>query len=407
MLQVAIDRLRGLFPRASIEVLTDSAENLARFCPGARPVDNRGRARWFANGVFLERYDNLVPGWLLRLVVGLRRAARKQCPAFLRAIVIWRLKHLNRRKEAEAISAFACAMQNADLLLVCGAGGFYDGCQAWNMDILDLLEAGIQRKIPVVMLGQGFGPLSDPVVLKRAAKILPLVNSITLREGRSSLTFLRSLGVAESKVKTTGDEALELAYKSRSEELGRNLGISIRFLASAFTNDDDIDSIRPVLQEFARRHGVSLIPLPIAIQVCTRDDLAIKKLLVGIDDHSDGGKGLDSPLKVIKQAAHCRVVVAGAYHAAVFALGQGIPVVALAKSPYFSNKMLGLQDQFGEGCQTVLLTEPDLPQRLQDALERAWQNADKLRELLLAATLGQIEASRRSYERVKDLLADA
>ena len=55
MLQVAVDRLRGLFPKASIQVLTDSVENLARFCPAARPLDNVGRTLWFADGVLLGR----------------------------------------------------------------------------------------------------------------------------------------------------------------------------------------------------------------------------------------------------------------------------------------------------------------------------------------------------------------
>jgi colanic acid/amylovoran biosynthesis protein len=296
-------------------------------------------------------------------------------------------------------------LQCADLLLICGAGGFYDGCQTWNLDILDLLEAAIQKKLPVAMLGQGFGPLSDPLVLKRAAKVLPLVNFITLREGRGSLAFLRSLGVPESKAQTTGDEALELAYESRSAEPGRGLGINIRFLASACADDDDIKNIRPVLQDFARRHSVPLIPLPIAIQIYTRDDLAVKQLLVGFDEQSDGGKALNSPLQVIKQVALCRVVVTGAYHAAVFALAQGIPVVGLAKSAYYRNKFLGLEDQFGEGCQTILLNEPALPQRLHSAIERAWQNADKLHEPLQAVALRQIELSRRSYERIKVLAA--
>jgi colanic acid/amylovoran biosynthesis protein len=149
---------------------------------------------------------------------------------------------------------------------------------------------------------------------------------------------------------------------------------------------------------------VPLIPLPIAIHLGTRDDLAIKQLLIGFDERSDGGESLDTPLKVIKQAARCRVVVTGAYHAAVFALAQGIPVIALAKSDYFAKKLLGLEDQFGEGCQTVLLTEPDLPRRLQSALEKAWQNAEKLREPIQTATLRQIELSRRSYGRLQGLV---
>jgi colanic acid/amylovoran biosynthesis protein len=405
MLQVAVNRLHKLFPKACIEVLTDSAENLARFCPAARPLDNRGRAQWFANGVLLGRYTNSVPRWFVNLLVSLKKIIRSRCPNLLRAIVIRSLKLRNRPTDAEAVVAFTRALQQTDLLLICGAGGFYYGCQAWNLDILDLLEAAIQRNIPVVMLGQGFGPLSDPLVLKRAAKVLPLVHLITLRGNRGSLAILRSLGVAESKVETTGDEALELAYEARSEEPGRGLGINIRFLASAWTDDDDIKSIRPVLQDFARRHSVSLIPLPIAMQANTKDDLAVKQLLIGFDEQSDGGKALDSPLKVIKQAALCRVVVAGAYHAAVFALAQGIPVVGLAKSAYFSSKFLGLEDQFGEGCQTILLNEPALPQRLHSAIERAWQNADRLREPLRAAALRQIELSRRSYSRLKDLAA--
>ena len=76
-------------------------------------------------------------------------------------------------------------------------------------------------------------------------------------------------------------------------------------------------------------------------------------------------------------------------------------MVGLAKSAYFASKFLGLEDQFGEGCQTILLNEPALPERLHSAIERAWQNADELREPLQAAALRQIELSRKSYERVR------
>jgi polysaccharide pyruvyl transferase WcaK-like protein len=403
MLQVAIARLQKLFPAACIEVLTDSAANLVRFCPAARPLDNRGRALWFANGVLLGKYSNFTPRWFMDLLVMSKKTFRSRCPKLLTAIVNRRLKLQNRPADVDAVTAFTRALQDADLLLICGAGGFYDGCQAWNVDILDLIEGAIQRGMPVVMLGQGFGPVTDPMVLARARKVLPLVNFITLRGNRGAAALLQSLGVVESKVQTTGDEALELAYESRSDELGRGLGINLRFAGSASTDDADVDSIRPVLHDFVRRHSVSLIPLPIAMQVYTRDDLANKQLLIGLDDQSDGGKTLDSPLKVIKQSALCRVVVTGAYHAAVFALAQGIPVVGFAKSSYFSSKFLGLEDQFGEGCQTILLDEPALPQKLHDAIERAWQNADKLREPLQAAALRQIELSRLSYERLKNL----
>jgi polysaccharide pyruvyl transferase WcaK-like protein len=405
MLQMAVTRLRKLFPNASFEVLTDSAESLPRFCPGAKPLDNFGRKLWFADGVLLGKYSNIIPQWFVDLLVKLKRTVRLRCPKLLKTMLILRLKFLNRPTDADAVIAFAQALQDADLLLISGAGGFYDGCQGWNLDVLDLIEAVARKGVPVVMLGQGFGPVSDPLVLARVAAVFPLVNFITLRGNRGALAALHQLGIAESKIQTTGDEALELAYESRSDEPGQGLGINLRFAGSASTDSTDIENIRPILQGFARRHTISLVPLPIAMHPHSRDDLTIKQLLTGFDEQSDGGKTLDSPLKVIKQAALCRVVVTGSYHAAVFALAQGIPVVGLAKSAYFSSKFLGLGDLFGEGCQTILLNEPAWPQRLNSAIERAWQNADKLRKPLQAAALKQIELTRRSYERVKDLVA--
>ncbi len=407
MLQVAIDRLHHLFPETSLEVLTDSADNLARVCPMAKPVDNRGRALWFADGVMLGRVAGLAPRWFSGLLVWLKRTIRSQWPGLLEAILVRRLLRQNRPADSRAVTAFSLALDRADLFLICGAGGFYDGCQTWNLEILDFVETAFQRNKPVAMLGQGFGPISDPIVLNRAARILPRVNFITLRGGRGSFAILRSLGVDESKLETTGDEALELAYSSRTGENGNGLGINIRYLASAGTDDNDVQSIKLVMHEFARRQNVPLIPLPIAIHFGTRDDLAIKQLLIGFDDQSDGGETLDSPLKVIQQVALCRVVVTGAYHAAVFALAQGIPVVALAKSAYFVNKMLGLQDQFGGGCQTVILNEPDLPRRLNSAMETAWTSADAIREQLQTVALRQIELSRRSYARIQDLAGGA
>jgi len=405
MLQVAVDRLHKLFPHARIEVLTDSAKNLARYCPAATPLDNRGRALWFANGVLLGRFGSVTPRLLVHLLVRLKGTIRSRYPNFLKAILVRRLKAQNRRGDAETVEAFTRSLEEADLVLISGAGGFYDGCRTWNFEILDLIEAAIQRKTPVVMLGQGLGPLSDSAVIKRAAKILPLVDFITLRGGRESFSILRSLGVAESKVQTTGDEALELAYEARVVQPGRGLGVGLRFGASATVNDDEVERLRPILHDFARRHHVPLIPLPIAIQAYTRDDLAIKRVLSGFDEESDGGKTLDSPLKVIKQVGRCRVVVTGAYHAAVFALGQGIPVISLAKSAYFSGKLLGLEDQFGAGCQTILLNEPGWPEKLRESIEIAWQNADTLRETLQAATRRQIDLSRESYKQIKKLVS--
>ena len=107
---------------------------------------------------------------------------------------------------------------------------------------------------------------------------------------------------------------------------------------------------------------------------------------------------------LIEQTARCRVVVTGAYHAAVFALAQGIPVVCLSNSPYYQTKFEGLEDLFGRGCAIVGLSDPDLRGRLTIAIERAWDSAEAVRSPLLQSARSQIERSQTAYQRVKTLL---
>src|SRR5208337_323983 len=118
--------------------------------------------------------------------------------------------------------------------------------------------------------------------------------------------------------------------------------------------------------------------------------------------HSDGGITLDTPLKVIRQVARCRIVVTGAYHAAVFAMSQGIPVVALSASDDYTAKFLGLEDQFGLGCETVFLGASDASERLAAAAERAWRLAEKVRLPMQEAARRQIALSQGAYERIRE-----
>ena len=100
----------------------------------------------------------------------------------------------------------------------------------------------------------------------------------------------------------------------------------------------------------------------------------------------------------------CRVLVTGAYHAAVFALSQGIPVVALTSSAYYDDKFLGLADMFGTGLELVRLDSDDLGERLPAAVRSAWARAPEERPTLLASAAEQIAASRTTFERICDLV---
>ncbi len=404
MLQVAVTRLMSLWPAAHIEVLTESPSNLARYCPGATPVPRAGCTCWVGDRIFLGRYHEFLPKWASIRLSKLKRAIGLRWPALLEFLINLRLRFRDGSGRRRDFNGFLKALKNSGLLVVCGSGGFADSCREWNLSILGTMEAAIRRGIPVVMFGQGMGPLNDPIVLSRARAVLPQVTLITLRGTRGGQALLESIGVSSARVLTTGDEAVELAYAARVNEPGYAVGINLRVAPYAHVKADSIEEVRPVLQEFARRHKAPLHPIPIAFHEYANDHQTIRRLLTGFDDESDGGRSLDTPPMLVKQVARCRILVTGAYHGAVFALAQGIPVICLTNSPYYLAKFQGLEDLFGVGCTTVMLGETDFPSKLAAAIESTWNSAEVVRLPLLRSARSQDESSRRAYHRVKCLL---
>jgi polysaccharide pyruvyl transferase WcaK-like protein len=404
MLQVAVARLRSLWPAAQIEVLTESPANLLRYCPGVKPLSRVGCMCWIGNRILLGQYHRFLPKWFSVGLSNSKRVIRLRWPGFLESLINLRLSLRDEEKRRGDFQTFLESLKDCDLFVVCGSGGFADSCREWNLSILDTLEIAIRRDIPVVMFGQGMGPLNDPVVLSRARAVLPEVSLITLRGTKGGFALLESLGVDPARVMTTGDEAIELAYADRVSESGSAVGINLRVASYAQVETDTIEKARPVLHEFAHRHRALLLPVPIAFHEVANDQQTIRRLLAGLDDESDGGAFLSTPQMLLTQVAHCRIVVTGAYHAAVFALAQGIPAVCLVNSPYYLAKFQGLEELFGMGCTTVMLGEPDFPSKLATAIENTWNSAEEVRLPLLRSALRQIESSRGAYRRVHRLI---
>jgi polysaccharide pyruvyl transferase WcaK-like protein len=404
MLQVAVARLLSLWPAATVEVLTDSPSNLARYCPGARPLPRAGCACWVGDGVLLGRYHQFLPKWTSVRLSAWKKKIGLRWPSLLEFLILLRMRFRQGNGLRTDFKTFLEGFRNADLLVVCGSGGFADSCREWNLSVLGTMEAAVRRGIPVAMFGQGMGPLDDPAVLSLATRVLPKATVITVRGSRGGLQLLESIGVDPAKVLTTGDEAIESAYAARAKEPGTAVGINLRVASYSHVKVDTIEKVRSVLQQFARLHHTPLLPIPIAFHEWAADHQTIRRLLQGFDDESDGGLSLDLPLMLMKQAGRCRMVVTGAYHAAVFALAQGIPVVCLTNSPYYLAKFQGLEDLFGCGCEIVVLGEPDFPCKLAAAMERTWNSAEVVRPPLLQSALRQIGKSRGAYLLIKDML---
>jgi len=402
MLQVAVGRLRSLWPAEKLRVFTSDPAALGRYCPGVEPIVLPDQPDWCTDHYFAGRLHTYLTVTLSERLVGLNVTIACRLPTLRERLL--RLRTALRRRDRQSFHDFLEAVEGSRLVLVSGAGGVGDPFSAYSNLVLLALQCAVRRGIPTAMVSHGFAPLTSPNLRAKAAAILPKVDFIALREERASRPLLTSLGVPLERVATTGDDAIELAYGARREELGTAIGINFRVARAAGTTDADIHGVAKGVQQFASRVDAALIPLPIARQRNLDAD-AIRLLLSEFANADNGGPDPDTPLKVIEQVARCRIVVTGAYHAAVFALAQGIPAVCLARSQYSMDRFLGLADQFPYGgCYVVSLDDVDVSRRVAETMASAWEETERVRNPLRSAAARQIGLGHEAYDGIQTVL---
>ncbi len=392
MLQVAVSRLQAKWPEASIGVLTSSPALLAGYCPGATPVPSNGLRKWLQWSQLPGR--SRVPRALSRRFAASDSIFRDHLPGLSDGLAARRAK--GHDEDRADIETFLEAADAADLLVLGGGGYMTDSFRGHALSSLELLSRFQRRGAPTAMVGQGIGPLSDPVILRRARAILPRVDMIALREGRAALTLLDSLGVSRARIRVTGDDAIEPAFVRRPHRLGSLLGVNVRVSSYSSVPSGALSEIRAALRKAADEIGAVLLPIPISRAAADSDVESLRELL---PDEMEGFEpvGLDTPLGLAQRVGQCRVVVTGSYHAGVFALAQGIPVVGLTRSGYYTDKLLGLADQFGAGCQVVSLDQPEVIEILAAQIRELWRQADDLRPALLTAAARQVREGHDAY----------
>jgi len=298
------------------------------------------------------------------------------------------------------------AVADACAVIAVGGGYLTDIDKFQTERTLDLLEYATDHGIPTVMLGQGIGPMTDPTLLARGARVFPRVDLIALREGLRGLELLRSLGVSADRIMVTGDDAVELAYSNRRPQLGGDIGVCLRVADYSPVDAGVRGVVRRVLQSTADEYDAGLVPL-IVSEYAAEDRRSTLPLVAGSQRPRKPLGKFASAGALTREVGQCRIVVTGAYHVAVFSLSQGIPVVGLSTSQYYDDKFEGLAAMFGTGLELVRLDEDDLEPRLQKSMQQLWTDAPTLRETLLDGAARQIEASRAAFERAARLIDDA
>lgn len=428
LFQAATERLSRAWPGAALKVITSAPYLLKLYCPNARPVSPDGNYDWLESHSLLSDLTWRMPTPVLRLLFELREEAWRRWPdAGSQVRNLKNLKALLRPQGAkqsvapvtnghsvvnqqmvtvmdEKPVAFK-ALKGVDLFVATGAQYMADPCRDDALRVLDRLEAAHCLGIPTAMVGQGIGPMDDPQLRARAKAVLPLVDLILIRERFATPQLLTALGVDPQRVIFTSDDAIEMAYRARGKALGTGIGVSMRVAHYTQVEEQQLAVVRPILEQASANYKANLIAVPISHSAHELDDQVIRELLAGQANAVHSPWRFEPPLGLIKRVGRCRIVVTGTFHTAVFALSQGIPAVALAKSTMYMDKFIGLADQFGAaGCQALYLGDTNLPAKLAAAIDTAWTTAEQVRPQLLEAAARQIELGHAGYRQIYELV---
>ncbi len=396
MLMMDVERLRALFPEAIIHVPARHADWVSRFCPAATRVS--------ASGLYQLAWRQLAPqslGRILRLDALERRWLLFNAHRYLR-IVAWR-NRLRRQADPQSEPELSLLGQS-DLVLAAGGGYLNDAFASSALRCTKVLLVAQSLGIPTALFGQGLGPLERADTRQLIGTMLRRAHLIGLREGVLGPSLAGELDLPPDRRVITGDSALDLTARLRTDQPGDHLGFNIRVADYARTSGSDLAGIGQAIARFARSKGVSIMPCPIFFGHQTPDEPAARSL-VGSSATVFADPCPFHPLEVIRRVGRCRVVVTGSYHAAVFALGQGIPVVGLAASKYYTAKFAGLAGLFGAAMTVVELDRPDASDALVWRMDEAWSAAPHLRDDCLRASDQQREETRMAWSYLPGLVA--
>ena len=398
MLQVTVSRFRKYWPDAEIFVFNETPELLELYCPTAKPVSPVGRQAYYTTAEVLTRLGR-------RLSMPLSSEAdvawRHRWPEAAETLAAFRRGDVT----AAEVRTFCELVRSCDLVAASGAGQITTSFRGNSTLVLNTMEMAMQHGVATAILGQGIGPIDDPCLRARAAKVLPRVNQINIRETITGPKLLDSLGVPRDHVVVTGDDAIETVYQHRQPRVGNCIGVNLRVSWYSDIKSDVLEALKRPLQAAAREVGAPLVSIPISRHPEEDDSGICQVLFDGYEQVAEPANDLTLVEGMIQEIGRCRVQITTSYHGGVFALAQGIPVVAWLKSKYFAAKLYGLANQFGVGCEVVTLDQPDWEARLKSAILAAWNSSEEVRPRLLESAAAQLAASQEAYERLRQSIS--
>jgi polysaccharide pyruvyl transferase WcaK-like protein len=380
MLQVAVGRVRERFAGAEVDVVTRDAERLAEFVPGANAVGPGDWNALYQRSGMLRRAKRAVRsvGFTLARKMG---EQDKEVEKWVR----------EAGSGSRSTWDFVSRLWQADAVIASGGGYVTDDFVADAGRVLRTIGLAQKMGKRTAMFGQGFGPVFDENLKEIAKIVLPGVDVIGVRDNAGSVAFLRGIGVDMGRVVVTGDDAIEAAQAVEVERKDV-VGVNLRVAWYSGVGEEIGGKLCAAVGNEARRLGAGVRVVGIGIHE-REDDVGRVRGWLGLERD---GRGRVTMRGEMAAAGGCRVMVTGSFHAAVFALAQGVPAVGLVANAYYAGKFEGLAGQFGEGLRVVGIEDVAGVAR---AMGDLWEKGAEMREGLRAAGRRQIEMGRGVYEK--------
>ncbi|WP_417498671.1 polysaccharide pyruvyl transferase family protein [Methylophaga sp.] len=403
MLQVAVERLNKIWPEANIHVISQDSAKLTSLIPNAEFFSSTTKRAWQSDYNLIGGLKHLFPKKMQNSLKNFEAYIRINFPEISLMVLAWRFgktspNFLNAKKMLELIS-------KSDLVIATGGGYVNDTFSSHASKLLDVLLLAQYFQKPTAMLGQGLGPLSNKDLSKKFKRVLSHLQLISLREGAFSPKILECLSALSEKptVIVSGDDAIEKSYTSRTHKIGNKVGLNIRNASYANLPEGTIEKLSLQIELYIRNKNTSYQLLPISLVSNEESDIYALASLLKLDTQQLYKSEMSLSVNtIIERVSECRVVVTGSYHAALFALSQGIQVIGLTASKYYDSKFMGLLKQFESGVQILHLN--DEVDKLQEYLDFAWNNAETERDKLLNRAAEQIGNGRKAYIQLESLV---
>lgn len=301
------------------------------------------------------------------------------------------LELLDRSSQVETLTYGGARdlVEQGAVRAVAMAGGPLMGTIQEILDLGELHAAASRRAVPTGLLGSGVGPIGKGLRRRILVDLLLGSTVVMLRDGRSADMAHKLTG---RRFEVCGDPALVWLYNStdgadrQKAEITNGesppVGLAIRDwplheYGQGLVTSASRDSLEHELDLFVSSNldRYDFQPINMGVVPIGGDDRRVQRRLLGPGVSSETRlTSYPTPDSILATVSRCQAVVAMRFHASLFSLAAGTPVVAIDYT--LGGKLAALADQFPDSM--ILLDPRSLTAtKLSNAVDKMLQRGSK------------------------------